>query len=56
MATAATNLEANTEIPEWKWEAYRDGSYSLPAPPVFHTGWTNSDWVRYIDSNGHWYR
>lgn len=37
-----------------KLRKYREGAYAFPPPPVPHDGWSEADWVRYIDMNGRW--
>lgn len=37
-----------------KIQAYREGRYRFPAPPVSHALWSESAWVAYIDANGQW--
>ena len=37
-----------------KSQAYRDGDYTIPAPPVNPTAWTETDWIAFIDRYGSW--
>lgn len=35
---------------------YRNQQYSISqAPPVPTSNWSERDWIRYIDQNGHWH-
>lgn len=35
-------------------EAYRQGKYIMPTPPVDTKLWSDTDWVNYIDREGGW--
>jgi hypothetical protein len=35
----------------WK---YAEGKYKMNPPPVCTAKWTQSDWIRWIDTNGIW--
>ncbi len=37
-----------------KAQAYADGNYVMPPPPVNTKLWETSDWINYIDRYGHW--
>jgi hypothetical protein len=39
---------------EQKVELYRAGKYLFPPPPVCHVGWTERNWIDYIDAHGKW--
>ncbi len=33
---------------------YRAGKYAFNPPPVPHLGWSETDWINYIDHHGRW--
>jgi hypothetical protein len=33
---------------------FRAHRYKFPPPPTKHIGWTESNWITYIDKNGVW--
>ena len=37
-----------------KLALYEAGKFSCEVPPVPHALWSDSDWVRWIDSHGKW--
>lgn len=37
-----------------KCALYYAGKYRCSPPPVPHGKWSHSDWIRYIDEQGHW--
>lgn len=37
-----------------KLEAYRQGKYIMPTPPVGTKLWSDQDWVNFIDRDGSW--
>ena len=37
-----------------KRQAYVEGHYKMPVPPVIHQYWTIVDWIRFIDKHGTW--
>ena len=37
-----------------KAQAYADGNYVTPPPPVNPRLWETSDWINYIDRDGGW--
>jgi len=39
---------------EQKIEAYKEGRYLMPVPPVTTTYWELCDWINFIDSHGVW--
>lgn len=40
---------------EQKIALYRAGRYSFEPPPVYRGNWDENSWIKWIDSNGHWY-
>lgn len=38
-----------------KVELYRAGAYSFPVPPVCPVGWSEQNWIDFIDSRGRWH-
>jgi len=42
------------EIKRAIYRCEREGNYYFPSPPVCTAQWTEMDWIRYIDHNGHW--
>lgn len=41
---------------EEKRELYRKGQYKFKAPPGHSSGWTEDDWINFIDAYGGWIR
>lgn len=41
-------------LPISKLEAYRQGKYIMPTPPVDTKLWSDQDWVNFIDREGDW--
>lgn len=37
-----------------KLALYLAGHYLVPVPPVCHVGWTDKNWMDFIDSHGKW--
>lgn len=37
-----------------KSQAYKDGEYKVPTPPVPTTGWDEEAWIKYIDACDGW--
>ena len=37
-----------------KAELYARDAYAFKPPPVCCTGWTDADWIRYVDKHGRW--
>ena len=33
---------------------YKQGSYKFDPPPVYHGGWSDEDWIKWIDGHGEW--
>lgn len=33
---------------------YDAGRYLTPVPPVCHIGWSDQNWIDFIDSHGKW--
>ena len=52
--TECTSDDCPKAPPISKLQAYRQGLYIMPAPPVNTKLWETSDWINYIDRYGHW--
>lgn len=39
---------------EEKVKLFNQGMYICPIPPICHVWWSDSDWMRWIDSDGEW--
>ena len=37
-----------------KQQAYQNGDYTIPAPPVNPAAWKEADWIAFIDRHGSW--
>lgn len=50
----ADNTHLRARLLSFKRAAYKRGLYTFPVPPVTTAGWSDQDWINYIDLHGAW--
>ena len=50
----ADNTHLRARLLSFKRAAYKRGLYTFPVPPVTTGGWSETDWITYIDLHGAW--
>ena len=50
----ADNTHLRARLLSFKRAAYKRGLYTFPVPPVVTGGWSETDWITYIDLHGAW--